>query len=64
MDANGVVTTYEWHPRGWLAALTVAGASTRFRYDGVGGAGGGAMPVTRAGHRWRTQVVGLIFTHT
>ncbi|HAZ60093.1 MAG TPA: hypothetical protein DCY89_00805, partial [Gammaproteobacteria bacterium] len=36
IDANGVVTHYTWHPRGWLASLTVAGATTTFGYDGVG----------------------------
>jgi RHS repeat-associated protein len=46
LDANGVATTYAWHPRGWLTALTVAapnglggfaaGSRTAFTYDGVG----------------------------
>lgn len=44
VDANGVVTTLTYHPRGWLASATVhspdgdvaADATTRYSYDGEG----------------------------
>ena len=44
VDANGTVTTLRYHPRGWLASVTVhspdgnttADATTRFQYDGEG----------------------------
>lgn len=35
-DANGVLTTMTWHPRGWLRSTTTAGATTRYDFDDVG----------------------------
>lgn len=35
-DANGVVTSIGYHPRGWRTSVTTAGATTRFEYDPAG----------------------------
>lgn len=35
-DANGVVTTLTYKPRGWLASLSVAGATTSYTYTPFG----------------------------
>ena len=35
-DANGLVTTLTYHPRGWLAARATGGEMTAYAYDGVG----------------------------
>lgn len=35
-DTNGVVTTLTYKPRGWLASLSVAGATTSFAYTPFG----------------------------
>lgn len=36
IDANGVVTTLSYMPRGWLHTRSVAGATTTIDYDAVG----------------------------
>ncbi|MBZ0170945.1 MAG: hypothetical protein K8E66_01060, partial [Phycisphaerales bacterium] len=35
-DPNDVVTTFAWHPRGWLRMVETAGKSTEIQYDDVG----------------------------
>ncbi len=35
-DANGVITSLSYHPRGWLASLSTDGVVTAFTYDKVG----------------------------
>jgi RHS repeat-associated protein len=35
-DANDVLVSLSWHPRGWVSARSVDGAETRYEYDGAG----------------------------
>lgn len=35
-DPNGLVTTFTYHPRGWLDTKTVGGEVTNYDYDAVG----------------------------
>lgn len=36
IDPNGVRSDYRYHPRGWLASVTVAGETTQFDYTTTG----------------------------
>jgi len=44
MDANGVVTTLTYKPRGWLESRTTAGETTTYDYDAVGNLSKVTMP--------------------
>lgn len=36
VDANGVTTTLDYTPQGWLASISTAGSSTSFEHDAIG----------------------------
>ncbi len=43
-DANGVITSISYHPRGWRESVTAEGKTTHYAYDKAGNLTGSTLP--------------------